>query len=231
MRKSLVVLTGAGISQESGIATFRDKNGLWENHRIEDVASPEGFARDPELVHRFYNLRRKQLREVEPNSAHRALADLEREWKGDFLLITQNVDDLHERAGSRRLLHMHGELKKVRCEDCRAVFPWEEDLSSTTSCPGCGTRSLRPHIVWFGEMPFGLEKIYPALERAEIFLTIGTSGQVYPAAGFVTLVPRASRKIEVNPEGTPVSSLFHEQRRGRAGDEVPRLVRELLEAS
>lgn len=229
MKRSLVVLTGAGISQESGISTFRDKNGLWENHKIEDVASPEGFRRNPELVHRFYNLRRAQLKEVHPNPAHRALVELERRWTGDFLLVTQNVDDLHARAGSEKLVHMHGELRKARCETCEAVHVWEGEITQFTACPICQKTALRPHIVWFGEMPFQLDKIYSALEVCDIFLAVGTSGHVYPAAGFVSAVPRQARKIELNAESTPVSRSFDEYRQGKAGIELPRLVNELLE--
>jgi NAD-dependent deacetylase len=227
----LVILTGAGISQESGIPTFRDANGLWEGHNVEDVASPEGFARDPHLVHRFYNLRRARLNDVEPNAGHYALAQLEKNWKGDFLLVTQNVDDLHARAGSRNLRHMHGELRKARCEACLHVTPWEHDLSTHTSCPAChGTQGMRPHIVWFHEVPFHLEEIFHALSRADIFLSVGTSGNVYPAAGFVQHTPRTCRRIEVNVKGTEISRAFEEHRQGKGTEELPKLVQELLHA-
>jgi NAD-dependent deacetylase len=224
---SIVILTGAGVSAESGIRTFRDHDGLWESHRIEDVACPEAFERDPALVHRFYNLRRAQLGSggVRPNAAHEALAAFERDWPGEFLLVTQNVDDLHERAGSRKLLHMHGELLKARCLARSTVLEWREELATDTPCPCCGGRgTLRPHIVWFGEMPFGLERIERALAACDLFVAIGTSGVVYPAAGFVERVRRGARTVEINPEGTPVSAAFFEKIRGTAGTEVPRFL-------
>ena len=224
------VLTGAGISAESGIKTFRDHNGLWENHRIEDVATPEAFERQPELVHQFYNLRRRQLQDlqIKPNPAHVALSELEKNWEGDFMLVTQNVDNLHERAGSKRLLHMHGELQKIFCVFCDKKRNWLEDLSLETACPECKRKGgLRPDIVWFGEMPYHMPIIQDALENCEVFLSIGTSGKVYPAAGFVQLAWKA-RKIEVNLAGSDVSSDFDEQRTGPASVEVPRLVAELL---
>lgn len=226
---SLVVLTGAGISAESGIRTFRAADGLWEEHRIEDVASPEGFQRDPDLVHRFYNLRRAQLAEVQPNAAHRALARLEREWEGPFLLVTQNVDDLHARAGSRKLIPMHGELRKARCQDCGGVFPWAGDLGRGDGCPGCGRiGGLRPHIVWFGEMPLEMDRIARALEGCDAFVAIGTSGQVYPAAAFVEWVPGSAQTLELNLEATLASPSFQECRAGKATELVPDWVEGLL---
>lgn len=178
---SLVILTGAGISAESGIPTFRASDGLWEGHDVMAVASPRGFAKNPALVHQFYNERRAKLSAVKPNAGHEALARLEREWPGDFLLITQNVDDLHERAGSRRLFHMHGELRKARCEGCGWVGDWLRDLGLETECPGCqNPGAMRPHIVWFEEVPFHLEECFEALAKADLFLCVGTSGQVYP---------------------------------------------------
>lgn len=230
---NLVILTGAGISAESGVATFRDAGGLWEGHRIEDVATPEAFAVQPEVVHQFYNMRRAALARVQPNRAHLALAELERRWRGEFLLITQNVDDLHERAGSSRLVHMHGELKKARCEICRSIFVWEEDLTTATPCPHCGRAGrLRPHIVWFGEMPLEMDRLYAALEKTDLFLAIGTSGQVYPAAGFVDLArATGAHCIEINAEPTGVSPYFHERRHGPATLEVTRWVQEQLAAA
>ncbi len=226
--KTLVVLTGAGISAESGLQTFRDANGLWENHRVESVASPEGFDRDPILVHQFYNQRRKQLKEVNPNAAHIALANLEAAWPGDFLLITQNVDDLHERAGSKKVLHMHGELKKALCKSCGGRNSWDGDLSAKDECPTCGHRgSLRPDIVWFGEVPYGMEKIMDALQACDIFISIGTSGRVYPAAGFVKMAKQAFR-IELNLTSSDVSDDFADHRIGPASATVPNLVAELL---
>ena len=226
---SIVVLTGAGISAESGLSTFRGSDGLWENHRIEDVATPEGFARDPGMVHRFYNQRRAQLGTVRPNAAHLALAELERAWPGDFLLVTQNVDDLHDRAGSRKLIHMHGELGKVRCARCGKVFAWEGDTSEETPCPACGRKpALRPHIVWFGEMPLEMERIGAALEACGLFVAIGTSGNVYPAAGFVSSVGTYAYTLELNLEPSLVTSGFFEHRQGPATERVPEMVRELL---
>jgi NAD-dependent deacetylase len=211
--RNLVILTGAGISAESGIATFRDANGLWERHRIEDVASPEAFRRDPGTVHRFYNLRRAQLHHVAPNAAHLALAALERDWAGGFLLITQNVDDLHERAGSRNLLHMHGEIRKIRCLFCEAIVAHEADLGVATVCAACGRAGgLRPDIVWFGEMPMGMDAAYAALENADIFAAIGTSGMVYPAAGFAEAARRNGRlceTYEINPNPTGSAAFRH----------------------
>ncbi len=226
---AIVILTGAGISAESGVRTFRDADGLWEHHRIEEVASPEGFAEDPATVHRFYDQRRAQLFEVEPNEAHRALARLQAAWRGPLLLVTQNVDDLHERAGSAAVLHMHGELRKARCTRCGAVAAWEGPLAGGGACPSCRRAgSLRPHIVWFGEVPFELERIYPALARCALFVAIGTSGVVHPAASFVRAVPGDAHRIELNREETEVSGQFDERRVGAASVLVPALVDELL---
>ncbi len=227
--QSIVVLTGAGISAESGLRTFRDNNGLWEEHRVEDVATPEGFARNPALVDRFYNERRAQLHTAQPNPAHRALAELEQRYTGSFLLVTQNVDDLHERAGSRKLLHMHGELLRARCLMSEQVYEWREPIERSTPCPCCRTSgNLRPHIVWFGEMPLYMDEIAVALAVCTMFISVGTSGEVYPAAGFVRMTPRACRRIEVNPAGTSISHAFDEHRTGPAGEQLPRLVKELL---
>lgn len=227
--KPIVILTGAGISAESGIRTFRDHNGLWENHRIEDVATPEAFARNPSLVHQFYNQRRRQLMDpqIQPNEAHKALARLEQEWEGEFLLVTQNVDNLHERAGSKKLLHMHGELQKIFCLHCDERFVWDQDLSTTEACPNCQkTQVLRPDIVWFGEIPYHMEVIQESLEKCEIFLSIGTSGKVYPAAGFVQWAWKAD-KIEVNLNESDISKDFHRHYTGPASIEVARLVEDL----
>jgi NAD-dependent deacetylase len=226
----LVVLTGAGISAESGIRTFRDAGGLWEGYRPEEVAHLAAFARDPSLVHRFYNQRRRQLQEpgIRPNPAHLALAQLEREWQGDFLLVTQNVDNLHERAGSKKLLHMHGELNRALCSACRRSGEWLADMDSGSSCQFCGkTGSLRPDIVWFSEIPYFLEKIFPAVKSCQLFLSIGTSGNVYPAAGFARQAALA-RRIEVNVANSEISGAFQEHRLGPAGIEVPKLVQVLL---
>jgi NAD-dependent deacetylase len=227
---TLVVLTGAGISAESGLPTFRAADGLWEGHRVEDVATPEAFARNPALVHQFYNQRRAALETVKPNAAHHALVRLEQEWPGEFLLVTQNVDDLHDRAGSRRLLHMHGELLSALCEQCDARTPWTEDMSCATECLHCRRPgAVRPDIVWFGEMPYHMDAIMAALETCRIFIAVGTSGNVYPAAGFVqTAALRGARTIEVNLAETAASDIFDERRTGAATAVLPPLVEELL---
>ena len=224
----LVILTGAGISAESGLRTFRAADGLWENHRVQDVATPEAFQRNPALVYRFYNERRRSLGGVQPNAAHLALARLEREWQGDLLLVTQNVDDLHDRAGSRNLLHMHGELLKGRCQSCGTIHPWPDDIDADTRCPTCGQCAVRPHIVWFHELPLEMERIYQALERCDLFVSIGTSGHVYPAAGFVEAVGPAARTVELNLEPSLRASAFREARIGKATELVPAFVAELL---
>lgn len=226
----IVILTGAGVSAESGVPTFRDSNGLWENHRIEEVATPEGYARNPALVQRFYNMRRAALATVKPNPAHEAIARLQREHKGRVTLVTQNVDDLHERGGSPEVIHMHGELLKARCEGCEGVHSWSEELGAATLCTSCqAIGRMRPHIVWFGEMPFHMEDILLALQEADVFIAAGTSGQVYPAAGFVQVADRAgARTIEVNMDVTAMSDVFQEHRVGPAGVKLPALVEELL---
>jgi NAD-dependent deacetylase len=228
--RNIFILTGAGISAESGLATFRGPDGLWEGHRVEDVATPEAFRRDPVLVQRFYDARREQLRQVEPNEAHRALARLDAQWPGELLIVTQNVDDLHERAGARRVLHMHGELKSAWCLACDARTPWEEELSSGPACPGCGAAGrLRPDIVWFGEMPYEMDRIEDALRSADLFVSIGTSGAVYPAAGYVqTARYLGVRTLEINLEPSQGSFFFDESRIGRAGELVPAWVELML---
>jgi NAD-dependent deacetylase len=230
---NIVILTGAGVSAESGVATFRGPDGLWEGHRVEDVATPEAFMRDPALVHAFYDARRAKLGAVEPNAAHRALARLDSEWLGELLLVTQNVDDLHERAGSKRLVHMHGELTKGWCLRCNERFAWTGPMGEGAECPGCGTSGMvRPDIVWFGEMPYEMERIDEALQRCDLFVSIGTSGAVYPAAGFVqTARYCGARTLEMNLEPSMGSYLFGESRIGRAGELVPQWVDELLNQS
>jgi NAD-dependent deacetylase len=227
---NIVVLTGAGISAESGIATFRGPGGLWEGHRVEDVCTPEALARDPALVHRFYDLRRAALATVEPNAAHRAVARLDAEWPGELLIVTQNVDDLHERAGARRLLHMHGELRSALCAGCGARQRWTDALPPGTHCPDCGAPALRPDIVFFGEMPYDMDRIEDALASCDLFVSIGTSGAVYPAAGFVQTARHwGAATLEINLEPSQGSFLFHKSRMGRAGDCVPEWVSELLD--
>lgn len=225
----IVILTGAGISAESGIDTFRAAGGLWEQHRVEDVATPEGFARNPDLVLNFYDMRRAALARVAPNAAHLALARLEREFAGDLLLVTQNVDDLHERGGSARVLHMHGELKSALCQACGMRSRWEQALIDRPPCPVCQARALRPDVVWFGEMPYQMGRIYQALEACDLFVSIGTSGAVYPAAGFVAEARDAgARCLELNLEPSEGSHLFHETRLGAASRLVPEWVEEVL---
>lgn len=226
----IVILTGAGVSAESGIRTFRAIDGLWEEHRVEDVASPEGFAADPELVHRFYNERRRHLldAETQPNAAHEALARLESELDGQVLVVTQNIDDLHERGGSRNVVHMHGELLKSRCGDCGAVVETLGDTSVDDRCSRCSGR-MRPHIVWFGETPLRMEETFSALESCELFAAIGTSGTVYPAAGFVRIARSAgAHTVELNLGDSEISADFDEKRAGPASELVPRWVGEVL---
>jgi len=226
---AIVILTGAGISAESGLATFRAADGLWENHRIEDVCTPDALARDAALVHRFYDLRRAALDGVSPNAAHLALARLEREWPGDVLVVTQNVDDLHERAGSGALVHMHGALNSALCAACDHRLDWRGALPPGASCPACGAPALRPDIVFFGEIPYRMDTIEAALARAALFVSIGTSGAVYPAAGFVRLArAHGARTLELNLDPSAGSDWFDEARHGPASLCVPAWVDELL---
>jgi NAD-dependent deacetylase len=229
---SIVVLTGAGISVESGLPSFRGADGLWQGWRLEDVATPEAFARQPATVQRFYDERRRQLlaSEIGPNPAHIALAELDRRWPGELLVVTQNIDDLHERAGTRRLIHMHGELLRARCTACASLHACRHDLEPDHRCATCDrTNTLRPHVVWFGEMPLELDAIYAALARCDLFVAIGTSGQVYPAAGFAQEARHGrAHTVELNLEPSAVGSQFTEHRPGQASETVPRLVGELL---
>ena len=230
--KNIVILTGAGISAESGIRTFRAADGLWEDHRIEDVATPEAFQRDPELVHRFYNQRREQLLQpdIQPNTAHAALARLEKEFNGTVMLVTQNIDNLHERAGSTNLVHMHGELLNLRCNSSGQVFEHRNHVQADERCSCCNkTGTLRPDIVWFGEMPMQMELIYDALEQCDLFLSIGTSGHVYPAAGFVEVANSVGAEtVEINLEPSKQQSAFDRHLYGPASQEVPKFVDTLL---
>jgi NAD-dependent deacetylase len=228
--RNIVVLTGAGISADSGLATFRGADGLWEGHRVEDVATPEAYRRNPELVHQFYDARRARLGEVEPNAAHHALARLDEEWPGELLIVTQNVDDLHERAGAKRLLHMHGELAKGWCLACDERFPWTGAMGEGAACPQCRHGGqVRPDIVWFGEMPYDMERIERALQEVDLFVSIGTSGAVYPAAGFVqTARYCGAHTIEMNLEPSQGSVFFDESRMGRAAELVPLWVEQIL---
>lgn len=225
----IVVLTGAGISAESGVPTFRDSDGLWEGHRVEDVATPEAYEAQPSVVQAFYDARRSALADVVPNPAHHALAKLEEHLGDDLLLVTQNIDDLHERAGSTRLVHMHGELNSALCAACRRRTTWVEGLSDYPPCPACGSCELRPDVVWFGEIPYRMQEIEDALAEADLFVSIGTSGAVYPAAGFVQ-VARAygAHTLELNLVPSEGRSMFHEARHGMAGQIVPAWVDEQL---
>jgi len=232
MTGSIVVLTGAGISKESGIDTFRDAGGLWSQVRIEDVATPSAFVRDPGRVQDFYNARRRALRDpkIVPNAAHAALARLEAEWKGKVTVVTQNIDDLHERAGTKNLLHIHGELLKSRCFACGDKREVPEDLTVASVCPACeNDGTLRPHVVWFNELPLFMDEAIAEIQACAIFVSIGTSGSVYPAAGLVEYARLAgARTIELNLEPSEVASAFAEKRYGPASELVPEFVAELL---
>lgn len=227
--RNIVILTGAGISAESGIDTFRAGGGLWERHRVEDVATPEAFVRDPDLVLRFYDMRRAAIQTKAPNAAHHALARLDAQWPGELLIVTQNVDDLHERGGAQRVLHMHGEHLNAWCTACDARTRWTGTLIERPPCPGCGTPALRPDVVWFGEMPYRMSEIYAAINRADLFVSIGTSGAVYPAAGLVREARALGvQTLELNLERSHGSHWFDESRLGPAGELVPAWVEEML---
>ncbi|OWY16071.1 NAD-dependent protein deacylase [Thioclava sp. JM3] len=225
----VVILTGAGISAESGLKTFRASDGLWDEHRIMDVATPEGFARDPELVHRFYNARRAAARAAQPNPAHVALVALEADPGHEVLVVTQNVDDLHERAGSRNVIHMHGTLFGALCHACGHRWPAPEAMKPRDTCPECGRKATRPDIVWFNEMPYQMDRIIRELEAADLFVSIGTSGNVYPAAGFVQDAAMAGvETLELNLDRSAGSEMFDISRQGPASVLVPQWVRERL---
>lgn len=232
--RNIVILTGAGVSAESGIDTFRSAGGLWEQHRVEDVATPEGFARDPNLVLRFYDMRRAAIQTKQPNAAHMALGRLEREWPkrvpgGSVTLVTQNVDDLHERGGSLSVIHMHGQHLTVWCTNCDTRHRWTGPLLDRPPCPACSAPYLRPDVVWFGEVPYRMDEIFAALRDADLFVSIGTSGAVYPAAGFVqTARELGAATLELNLERSQGSQWFHETRLGPASEIVPAWVEELL---
>jgi len=226
---SIVILTGAGLSAESGLGTFRDKGGLWSQFNIAEVATPEGFARNPTRVHEFYNLRRSRHADAKPNAAHYALARLEQEHRGEVLTVTQNIDALHEMAGTKDLIHMHGELGKALCAQCGSSFPWHEDLSIETHCSSCGAAAMRPDVVWFGEMPREMDRIYDALSACDLFVSIGTSGAVYPAAGFVAEARAAgAHTVELNLEPSEGAGHFAEAFYGPATEIVPAFVNQLL---
>ncbi|MGA8256719.1 MAG: NAD-dependent deacylase [Nocardioides sp.] len=225
----IVVLTGAGISAESGVPTFRDAEGLWEGHRVEDVATPEAFEAQPMVVHRFYDARRTALAAVEPNPAHHALGHLEAAIGDDLFLVTQNIDDLHERGGSTDVHHMHGELRSALCRACRQRSPWFADLADLPPCPRCGVTELRPDVVWFGEVPYDMDRIIDQVTRADVFVSIGTSGAVYPAAGFVQYAKlHGARTLELNLQDSEGTAFFDESRQGPAGVLVPAWVDDVL---
>lgn len=227
-RKKVVILTGAGISAESGLGTFRDEGGLWAQHRIEDVATPEGFERDPGLVHNFYNMRRAEAAKASPNAAHRAIAKLQGDARFQVMLVTQNVDGLHEAGGSNTVVHMHGALNRALCAHCdhRWAAPMEMQVGET--CPSCANPTGRPDIVWFGEMPYFMDQIYDALSDADLFVAIGTSGEVYPAAGFVQIASNAGAEtLELNLEPSSGVSAFDTARFGPATQMVPAWVQDL----
>jgi NAD-dependent deacetylase len=228
--KRIVILTGAGLSAESGVPTFRDKDGIWAKYDYRDVATPDGFARNPLLVHEFYNMRRRAHATVRPNAAHEALARLERDYPGEVWIVTQNVDALHEQAGSRNLIHMHGEVFRALCGSCGVGRPWHDDIALETKCPDCGkTGAMRPDVVWFGEMPYHMERIRELLAAADLFLSIGTSGNVYPAAGFVAEArAHGAHTVELNLEPSEGRTMFAEAIHGKATAVVPAYVDRLL---
>ncbi len=232
--RSIVILTGAGISAESGIQTFRASDGLWNHHRVEDVATPEGFAANPSLVQEFYNQRRQQLMtpQVQPNAAHVALAKLEQDFAGNVLIVTQNIDNLHSQAGSKNVIHMHGELLKVRCLECDHVQVIEVDVDPSTACQSCHVvGEMRPDIVWFGEMPMSMPKIEAAIVASDLFLSIGTSGNVYPATGFVQMANDAGAVTwELNLEPSAQRTAFSNSQYGPATEVVPAFVEKLLQS-
>jgi len=230
--QNIVILTGAGLSAESGLSTFRDKDGVWTRHDLAEVATPEGFARNPDKVQDFYNARRRQVAAAEPNAAHQALAELENKHPGQVLTVTQNVDVLHEAAGTTKLIHMHGQLDKALCTHCTARHSWADDITTATPCPKCGkSAGMRPDVVWFGEMPYQMDDIYEAVARCDLFISIGTSGSVYPAAGLVVEARRArARTVELNLEPSEGASLFAEAINGPATEVVPQFVERLLAA-
>lgn len=227
--RNIVILTGAGVSAESGIDTFRSEGGLWEQDRVEDVATPEAFERDPNLVLRLYDMRRAAIQTKLPNAAHEALGRLDARWSGELLIVTQNIDDLHERGGAQRVLHMHGEHLNAWCTWCDKRTPWRGTLIERPPCPACGAKALRPDVVWFGEMPYRMNEIFAALRGCDLFVSIGTSGAVYPAAGFVRQArDLGAQTLELNLERSQGSDWFHETRLGPASEVVPAWVDQIL---
>lgn len=231
--ENIVILTGAGISKESGIDTFRDKGGIWSKVKVEDVATPQAFEKNPSTVQKFYNERRANLLDpsIKPNAAHFALARLEREWQGDVAVVTQNIDNLHEAAGTKNLIHMHGELLKARCTNCGLVLDWDKPLGEEEKCPDCYQKTLRPHVVWFGETPLMMGSIDQLLANCNLFLSIGTSGNVYPASGFVQVANACgSHTVEINLEPSEGATLFKQSKYGVATLLVPSFVQTLIDS-
>ena len=221
MGMKIVILTGAGVSAESGLGTFRDKDGVWTKYDLNEVATPEGFARDPAKVHDFYNARRKNALSATPNAAHFALARLQQDFTGEVILVTQNVDRLHEAAGAKAI-HMHGRLDRACCAACGDDWDAPRKMFPSDTCPSCSAAATRPDIVWFGEMPQSMELIAQHLETADVFAAIGTSGQVYPAAGFVAEARRfGAQTIEINLERSDLADQFHSHLIGPASEVVP----------
>ena len=229
----ILVLTGAGISAESGIPVFRSEDGLWENHRVEDVATPEGFERNPQLVHDFYNQMRQSVKSKQPNAAHLALTKLQAQMKqrqGRVTIVTQNIDDLHEKAQSHKVIHMHGELNSILCTYCGKSYEWHEDCDGATECKFCGHKTMRPDIVWFGEIPYHMDAIERAIMQCDLFIAIGTSGVVYPAAGFVSYCSRQGKPcLEFNLTPSANSGVFTHSYLGKAGTTLPAFVDYFLE--
>lgn len=229
MTGNIVILTGAGISAESGLGTFRDADGIWKKYPLEDVATPEGFARNPGLVHAFYNARRKQAAAAEPNAAHHALARLQAQWSGQVVIVTQNVDALHEAGGAQQILHMHGRLDHALCATCDHRWPAPADLDLQSQCPACACETCRPDVVWFGEMPYHMDEIDALLSKVDLFVSVGTSGQVYPAAGFAEVAAmHGAETIALNLEPFEGQSVFSETRFGPATRIVPDWVGDML---
>ncbi len=231
MSERIVILTGAGVSAESGLGTFRDVDGLWTKYDLREVATPEGFARNPAMVHAFYNARRENCRGAEPNAAHAALARLQAQYPGEVVIVTQNVDDLHERGGATSVIHMHGALNSALCAACGHRWPAPETMRAQDPCPSCAAPATRPDIVWFGEIPYCMDDIMAALESCTLFAAIGTSGEVYPAAGFVEIAAQAgAHTVEINLAPSSVIPVFDETRTGPATRAVPEWVESLLGA-
>ncbi len=231
MSERIVILTGAGVSAESGLGTFRDVDGLWTKYDLREVATPEGFARNPAMVHAFYNARRENCRGAEPNAAHAALARLQAQYPGEVVIVTQNVDDLHERGGATSVIHMHGALNSALCAACGHRWPAPETMHPQDPCPSCAAPATRPDIVWFGEIPYCMDDIMAALESCTLFAAIGTSGEVYPAAGFVEIAAQAgAHTVEINLAPSSVIPVFDEARTGPATRAVPEWVESLLGA-